>query len=62
MKSYLIDCDTCQGQPSECDNCLVSFMANPEFGRPVRFSEEEKDALNVMADVGLVPPLRLVAG
>jgi len=60
MKSYLIDCDSCQAGPDNCGNCLMSFMADPEFGQPIRFSEEERNALNVMADVGLIPRLRLV--
>ncbi|MCL2735160.1 MAG: hypothetical protein FWD75_00830 [Propionibacteriaceae bacterium] len=61
MKSYLIDCDSCQGAPTHCGECLMTFLATPEFGTPVRFSEEERDALDVMADVGLLPRLRLVA-
>ena len=60
MKSYVIDCDSCQAGPEACADCLVSFMADPRYGQPVRFSEEEKDALDVMADVGLIPRLRLV--
>ena len=60
MKSYVIDCDSCGAGPEACGDCLMSFMADPEFGQPVKFSEEEKDALTVMADVGLIPRLRLV--
>jgi len=60
MKSYLIDCESCQARPESCGDCLMSFMADPDFGQPIRFSEEEADALNVMADVGLIPRLRLV--
>ncbi|MDR0489445.1 MAG: hypothetical protein LBG99_08675 [Propionibacteriaceae bacterium] len=62
MKSYVIDCDTCQARNLSCGDCLMSVIADPEFGQPVRFSEQEKEALAVMADAGLVPPLRLVAG
>jgi len=61
MKTYLIDCSTCLASGDDCADCLVSFMAEPEFGQPVRFSQEEKQALEVMADAGLVPGLRLVA-
>ena len=60
MKTYLIDCDSCQAGPESCGDCLMSFMADPEYGQPVRFSEEEKDALTLMADAGLIPRLRLV--
>ena len=61
MKSYVIDCDSCGAGPESCADCLMSFMADPEYGQPIKFSEEEKDALTVMADVGLIPRLRLVA-
>jgi len=59
MKSYVIDCSTCQADPSSCDDCLMAFMA--DVGEPVRFSEEEAHAVKVMAEVGLLPRLRLVA-
>jgi len=62
MKSFLIDCNQCQAEPAACGDCLMAFMADPSFGQPIRFSEEERDALSVMADVGLIPRLRLVAG
>lgn len=62
MKSYVIDCETCQAKDSDCGNCLMSVLADPEFGQPVKFTEREKDALDVMADVGLIPPLRLATG
>lgn len=39
----------------------MSFIAAPDFGGPVRFTQEEADALQVMAEVGLVPILRLAA-
>lgn len=61
MKSYLIDCSTCQAEPETCTNCLMTFVANPEFGQPVRFSEPEKQALTIMADAGLLPSLRLAS-
>ncbi len=62
MKSYMIDCGTCQADREVCGDCLMAFIADPGFGQPVRFSQEESDALKVMADVGLIPQLRLVAG
>ena len=60
MKSYEINCSTCQAAPASCDDCVMAFMNGPGFGA-TRFSEEEKDALCVMADAGLIPRLRLVA-
>ena len=61
MKTYVIDCATCLASGEDCGDCVMSFMAEPDFGRPIRFSQEEKQALEVMADAGLVPALRLVA-
>ncbi|MDR0849032.1 MAG: hypothetical protein LBN10_08365 [Propionibacteriaceae bacterium] len=61
MKSYVINCATCQASAADCGDCLMSFIAEPDFGAPVRFSQEEADALQVMAEVGLVPTLHLVA-
>ena len=61
MKSYLINCDTCQAKPSACEDCLITAIVD-QLGTPITFSEQEKDALAVMAEVGLIPPLRLVAG
>ncbi len=61
MKTYLIDCDKCQADPALCGDCLMAFMADPAFGEPVRFSEEERGALDVMAEAGLIPRLRLVS-
>ncbi|MCL2784870.1 MAG: hypothetical protein FWD55_05430 [Propionibacteriaceae bacterium] len=62
MKSYMIDCDTCQADPIECGDCLMSVLTDPDYGQPVRFTQQEREAFEVMAEVGLVPPLRLVAG
>jgi len=61
MKTFVIDCATCLASAEACGDCVMSFMAEPAFGQPVRFSPEEKQALEVMADAGLVPALRLVA-
>ncbi len=44
-----------------CGDCLMAFIADPEYGQPVRFTQEESDALHVMAEAGLIPQLRLVA-
>jgi len=61
MKTFVIDCAVCQAAPAACADCVMSFMAEPGFGQPVQFSPEEQQALEVMADAGLVPVLRLVA-
>jgi len=60
MKSYVISCSNCQANTASCDNCVMAFIKGPGFG-PIRFTEEEKEALCVMADAGLIPRLQLVA-
>ena len=59
MESYVIDCDRCEAKPEACGDCLMSFMSAEAYGEPVRFSAEEKAALTVMAEVGLIPRLRI---
>jgi hypothetical protein len=63
----LIDCETCTARDLECDDCVVthllatpSLVAGPTL--PVRLEDAEADALAVLADYGLVPPLRLAQG
>ena len=53
----IIDCDTCQVRDIACADCVVTFL----LGTPeVEIDGEEQTALAVLADSGLVPPLRLV--
>lgn len=56
----LIDCDTCAVRGLACDECVVSVLLD---GPPdaVDLDAEERRALHVLADGGLVPRLRLVA-
>lgn len=52
-----IDCDRCEMRGLACSDCVVSVLLGPiddELGG------EERQALGVLADAGLVPPLRLV--
>lgn len=54
----LIDCDQCAMQhTSACDDCVVSVLL--QLG-PVDLSGPEVEALENLADQGLVPRLRLV--
>lgn len=54
-----IDCDSCTARGPACGDCVVSVLlgAPPEG---VYVDETERTALAVLADCGLVPPLRLV--
>ena len=55
----LIDCEDCAVRGPACAGCVVSVMlgAPPEG---VELDEEERRALAVLADAGVVPRLRLV--
>jgi len=53
----IIDCDNCEMRNVACDDCVVTFLlAAPPTGE---LGEEEAGALAVLADGGLVPPLRM---
>jgi len=55
-----IDCDECAMQHTvTCDDCVVTFLLGGSEG-PVEIDTAEAVALSAMADVGLVPRLRLV--
>lgn len=54
----IIDCGSCVMKHIACDDCVVSFLTDPARGAP-DIGEEEHTALAVLADSGLVPPLRL---
>lgn len=53
-----IDCDACAVRGPACHDCVVTVLLGPppEFG----FADEEVTALEVLAESGLVPPLRMV--
>lgn len=55
----LIDCDTCEVRGQACDDCVVTAL----LGTPssLEIDECEQQALQTLADGGVVPPLRLVA-
>jgi hypothetical protein len=53
-----IDCDTCVVRDLQCDDCVMTVL----LGHPgvYEVSEGERAALEVLADSGLVPRLRMV--
>ena len=62
----IIDCDTCALSPqagasdpagSACADCVVSVLLGPPT---CEVSDDQAAAMEVLADAGLVPPLRLV--
>ena len=54
-----IDCDRCVVRGLACHDCVVTALLGPppEAG----FDEDEARAMEVLADSGLVPRLRMVA-
>ena len=56
----LIDCDECAMQHTPaCNECVIGLLLGDSDG-PVALDEAETSALGNLADVGLVPRLRLV--
>ncbi len=74
----VIDCDRCEVRDRACGECVVGVLlgmpgvpprsdVDPPRRRPsgagaLQLDAPERRALDVLADQGLVPPLRLVAG
>ena len=54
-----IDCDRCVVRGLACHDCVVTALLGPppEAG----FDDDESKALEVLADSGLVPRLRMVS-
>ncbi|ODQ91286.1 hypothetical protein BHQ18_06315 [Mycolicibacterium flavescens] len=51
-----IDCDDCAVRGPGCQDCVVSVL----LGVPETLLDDERQALEVLAEVGLAPRLRLV--
>ena len=56
--SVRIDCDTCLVRGLACHDCVVTVLLGPP--PELSIETDEQEALAVLADSGLVPPLRLV--
>ena len=54
-----IDCEECEFQhTAHCDDCLVSYLIGFEQDEPVMLDEDERHAVDLLAEAGLVPPSR----
>jgi hypothetical protein len=54
-----IDCDGCAARGPACGDCVVTVLLGaPPDG--VELDDAERRAIEVLAEGGLVPPLRLV--
>lgn len=66
----MIDCGQCAVRGDSCADCVVTFLsigvrgdaAAPAAARTADLDTAERGALAVLADHGLVPPLRLRTG
>ncbi|MEN8235076.1 MAG: hypothetical protein ABFR89_09175 [Actinomycetota bacterium] len=57
----VIDCDTCvMDGTGACVDCIVPMLLAGSGG-PTRIGDDEEMAIQNLADVGLVAPIRLVA-
>jgi hypothetical protein len=56
----VIDCDTCEVRHTDaCDDCVVTFILGMGADA-LEVGPDEATALANLAEVGLLPPLRLV--
>jgi hypothetical protein len=54
-----IDCEKCIARDTEaCDDCVVTFILHS--GSSLDLESDEMEALELLAEEGLVPKLRLV--
>ena len=57
----VVDCETCVARGPSCGDCVVTFLLGPpDWWALEGLPSEEIAALAVLADSGLVPPLRLL--
>lgn len=54
-----VDCDRCQVRGDACSECVVTLLLDAPV-QGVEWDENERQALGMLADTGLLPPLRLV--
>ncbi len=55
----IIDCDFCTMRDIACGDCVVTVLLGMPGSARDGFDDEEEAALDVLAQSGLVPPLRL---
>ncbi len=56
-----VDCAGCRARGPACTDCVISVLLGP-ISDDVQLDDQEQAALQVMAESGLLPPLRLVVG
>ncbi len=59
VDAVVIDCDRCTMRGIGCGDCVVTvLLGGPPYG--VELDDTERNAIDVLAQAGLVPPLRMV--
>ena len=53
-----IDCHTCAARFSACSDCVVAVLLPEAPGTVPSLDADERLALDILSDSGLVPPLR----
>ena len=53
----IIDCDSCAVRGLECGDCVVTVLLRG----PADLDAREQAAIAVLAEAGMLPPLRLVS-
>ena len=53
----IIDCGRCETRGNRCQDCVITVLEPPNVASYL--GEAEVRALGVLADAGLVPPVRL---
>ena len=53
-----IDCHDCRAPLAACSDCVVTMLLPDDFAGESCLTLEERRALTVLSDSGLVPPLR----
>ncbi|MGH8926862.1 MAG: hypothetical protein ACRDWH_00805 [Acidimicrobiia bacterium] len=54
----LIDCESCLARDIACDDCVVNLIFHEGI---LDLDDDEAEALDNLAEAGLVPGLRLIA-
>jgi hypothetical protein len=55
----LVECDSCEVHDKECGQCLVTALLGVPSRGAVDIGERESRALALLAQAGMVAPLRL---
>jgi len=56
MTTIHVDCHSCRARGPACGDCVISALLGPQL---VELASQERRALEVLSEGGLLPPLRL---